>query len=154
MFAVNLALRVCRYQLTFQFEMRSSFMLKLKPCVQSLPAAHVRRVLVFGAFVLACLCAAQAGFAQTIDTGTVRGHVADQNGAAVVGANVSATNDVTGFKREARTDEGGNYTLAGLPLTGKYHITVTQSGFAPRELDVELRAGVAATVDVTLTPAD
>ena len=128
-------------------------MTKLNLCVSSLRASRRRCGLALCALVLAC--AAQAGLAQTNDAGTVRGRVTDQNGAAIVGADVSATNDVTGFKREARTDEGGNYTLAGLPLTGKYHVTVAQSGFAPRELqDVELRAGVVATLDVTLAPAD
>ncbi|HYY41153.1 MAG TPA: carboxypeptidase regulatory-like domain-containing protein, partial [Pyrinomonadaceae bacterium] len=97
---------------------------------------------------------AHSGRAQTLDTGTIRGHVADQTGASVVGAEVTATNELTGLSRDARTDDGGNYTLAGLPLTGRYKVTVTSAGFAPREVsDVELRAGAAATLDATLSPA-
>src|SRR5919199_1017011 len=42
-----------------------------------------------------------------------------------------------------------------VPLTGAYKVTITSSGFAPREVsDVGLRAGAAATVDATLSPAE
>src|SRR5919199_420482 len=69
----------------------------------------VRAALVCCALALASV---HTSFAQTIDAGTIRGHVADQNGAAIVGAEVRVMNDVA------------------------------------------LRAGAAATVDATLSPAE
>src|SRR5919199_1017187 len=85
----------------------------------------VRTALVCCALALASV---PTSFAQTIDAGTIRGHVADQNGAAIVGAEVRVTNDVTGLSRTAHTDDGGNYTVTGLPLTGAYKMTITSSG--------------------------
>jgi hypothetical protein len=87
--------------------------------------------------------------AQTNDTATVRGRVSDPNGAALVKAKVVITNDLTGLSRETQTNGAGIYTFAGLPLTGKYKLTVTTPGFRPATVEgIELHAGVAATVDV------
>jgi hypothetical protein len=97
------------------------------------------------------LVSASALPAQTNDTASLRGQVVDPNKAAVVNAKVVVTNELTGFSREGETDGEGRYTIAGLPLTGKYRLSVTYSGFAPLRLtDIELRAGEAATFDVTL----
>src|SRR5205085_11907851 len=42
---------------------------------------------------------------------------------------------------------------ANLPLTGKYKLTVAATGFSSKEIDnIELRAGEAASFDVTLLP--
>jgi Carboxypeptidase regulatory-like domain/TonB dependent receptor len=91
--------------------------------------------------------------AQTAGTGTIRGQILDPNGAAIVGAQVTIANQVTGFRREARTDQAGYYNIAGVPLTGKYRLTVSGQGFALKELaDIELRAGEAASINVTLAP--
>jgi hypothetical protein len=92
-------------------------------------------------------------FAQTIDTATVRGQVVDQNRAGIVGASLVVTNEVTGLRRETHTDGEGYYTIPNLPLTGKYKLTVSDKGFAAHELNgIELRAGEAASFDVTLVP--
>ncbi len=94
-----------------------------------------------------------AVFAQTIDTATIRGKVTDQNKAAVAGANISLSNESTGLNRTATTDSDGNFTIANLPLTGKYKITFAGNGFANEEkTGIELRANEAATFDVTLFP--
>jgi outer membrane receptor protein involved in Fe transport len=104
--------------------------------------------------LLAALVCAPGLRAQTNDTATIRGQVLDQNGAAITQAKVMAANELTGFSREAATDGEGRYTVAGLPLTGRYRLTFTAPGFAAKEIgDVELRAGEAATFDVTLAVA-
>ena len=91
--------------------------------------------------------------AQTIDTATIRGLVSDQNKAAIANANVVVVNEATGLRREVVTNNDGSYTIANLPLTGAYKITITASGFAAADKsDVELRANEAASVDVTLQP--
>ena len=93
------------------------------------------------------------GLGQTAATGSIRGQIVDANSAAIVGAEVSATNELTGFRRETTTDDGGRYNLGSLPLTGKYRILVSSAGFASKEIsDVELRASGTAGIDVTLTP--
>jgi outer membrane receptor protein involved in Fe transport len=92
--------------------------------------------------------------AQTNDTATVRGQVLDQNKAAITHAKIVVTNELTGLSRETETDSEGRYTISGLPLTGKYKVVVTSSGFASNEnAGIELRAGEAAVFDVTLVPA-
>ena len=104
--------------------------------------------------LLTALLCAHTLRAQTNDTATIRGQVLDPNRAAITQAKVLATNELTGFSREVETDGEGRYTIAGLPLTGKYKLSVTYSGFAPLRLtDIELRAGEAATFDVTLIPS-
>lgn len=105
------------------------------------------------ALVAALILWPLSSHAQTIDTATVRGQVVDQNRAAIVGAGVVVMNEVTGLRRETRTDGEGYYTIPNLPLTGKYKLTVSETGFAPNEREgIELRAGEAASFDVTLVP--
>lgn len=108
---------------------------------------------ISGALVLALMLLPSIAFAQTTDKATIRGRVLDQNNAAIVNASVVVTNALTGFRRETQTDENGYYNVAGLPLTGKYKLAVTGSGFTTKELDnIELRAGESASLDVTLFP--
>lgn len=60
---------------------------------------------------------------------------------------------MTVVRRESRTDDNGYYTIASLPLTGKYKMTFTKAGFAPEEKsEIELRAGETATLNATLDP--
>src|SRR5262249_5287834 len=104
---------------------------------------------------LVCLLLARLSIvdAQTLNTGMLRGQVVDAHGAAIRGAVVIVTNQVTGLKREARTDSGGYYTIASLPLTGQYRLEATSPGFAAESREgLELRAGEAATLNVTLAP--
>ncbi|HST53482.1 MAG TPA: TonB-dependent receptor [Pyrinomonadaceae bacterium] len=92
--------------------------------------------------------------AQTNDTAAVRGQVLDQNKAAIVHAKIVVTNELTGLSREAETDGEGFYNVGNLPVTGSYKLTVTSDGFAAKDVgDIGLRAGEAATFDVTLVPA-
>jgi hypothetical protein len=113
----------------------------------------IRLAIQFTAVVAALFLLPLISLAQTIDTATVRGQVVDQNRAAIVGAGIVVMNEVTGLRRETRTNGEGDYTIPNLPLTGKYKLTVSGKGFAGNELDgIELRAGEAASFDVTLVP--
>src|SRR5205823_4139636 len=61
-------------------------------------------------------------------TGTVRGYVKDQNGAAVAEVEVSARNVATGVQRLTTTRSDGSYVLPGLaPAT--YELSVRHIGF-------------------------
>lgn len=91
--------------------------------------------------------------AQDLDEITISGRVADERGASVVGARVSAALDSTGAARAAETDAEGRYHFVEL-APGSYTVRVASAGFA-----AETRAGVAAVagrsvrLDFTLRPA-
>ncbi|MDE3156398.1 MAG: TonB-dependent receptor [Acidobacteriota bacterium] len=97
------------------------------------------------------LFAAPPAGAQALDTATIRGRVVDQTGAGLPAAGIVVTNTATGLTRTAVTDNGGYYSVAGLPLTGEYRLEFSKSGFTGRTSDhIGLRAGEAAVVDVTM----
>jgi hypothetical protein len=58
--------------------------------------------------------------------GSIVGAVTDASGAAMPGATVLATNNNTGFKREAVTDGIGHFNLADLPA-GAYRASERSS---------------------------
>jgi len=77
--------------------------------------------------------------------------VVDQTGAVVRDAKVSVTNTATGAVREAVSGEGGSATIAALPLTGEYKVTVAMTGFTSEDVTgLTLRSGETATVKVKL----
>jgi hypothetical protein len=80
--------------------------------------------------------AAQAG------SGTLSGTVVDEQGAAVPGANVTATELATGATRTAASNAEGVFRLAGLPA-GRYTVDVNLDGFQPLKI-----------TDVPLAPAE
>src|ERR1051326_2807518 len=66
--------------------------------------------------------------AQTASTGALTGQVTDPNGAVVAGAQVTATNESTGAKRDVVTQENGIYSVA-LLLPGSYKVEIAKQGF-------------------------
>jgi hypothetical protein len=89
--------------------------------------------------------------AQSPNTASMIVTVVDQNGAVVKGAEVSVVNTATGAARQAASGEEGTVTIAALPLTGEYKVSVSMSGFATQEVTgLVLRAGETATVKVKL----
>ena len=66
-------------------------------------------------------------FAQTM-AGTINGSVHDESGAIVPDAGVTVTNLGTAVKNVARSNEAGDFTLAGLNV-GSYSVTVSKQGF-------------------------
>lgn len=79
--------------------------------------------------------------------GTVRGTVADRSGAPLAGARL----DILGDSAFAMSDERGAFQLAGV-LSGTRILEARRVGFAPFALEVELRAGAPAKVQVVLVP--
>ena len=65
--------------------------------------------------------------AQT-STGSITGNVTDQSGAAVPGAHIKITSELTGTSRETVSDPTGLYQALFLPV-GRYSITVSAPGF-------------------------
>ena len=70
--------------------------------------------------------------AQTQTTGRVAGTVKDQNGAVIVGAEVTVVSKATGVERKVTTDATGNYAVPFL-APGAYQVKVTARGFKPAD---------------------
>src|SRR5262245_38769044 len=97
---------------------------------QSLPGeARMRRALHgFGVGLILFLLAASTVAAQVGSTAQITGTVKDESGGVLPGADVTAIQTDTGFRRPAVTDATGSYTLPNLPI-GPYRLEVSLSGF-------------------------
>ena len=103
------------------------------------------------AAVLLVTAFAASAAAQT--TGTISGTVADEKGASIAGATVTARNVETNTSRTAQTDAEGRYRFTGMPVGG-YEITVEAANFAKYvQTGVQLLLNQDAVVDVTMKPA-
>ncbi|WP_158821427.1 TonB-dependent receptor [Granulicella sp. S156] len=116
------------------------------------------------AFLLALLAtlafSGAVALAQTV-TGSIRGVIVDQTGAAVAGATISARNVGTGVVTKTTTDRSGTYNLQTL-LIGTYAVSASKPGFSVTnnrpfsleidqiaKIDLKLQVGeVSTTVDV------
>jgi hypothetical protein len=64
------------------------------------------------------------------------------------------TNELTGLVREATSNGGGQFSLAGLPAAGQYSVNVTHDGFAPATAQhLSLTAGSSAQLNLSLHAA-
>jgi outer membrane receptor protein involved in Fe transport len=88
--------------------------------------------------------------AQTIN-GAVSGVVTDEQGAAVPGATVTATNLDTGTVRDAVSNDEGIYRIPGLPI-GPYSVKVDKQGFGARTVErLDVTVAVDAKADFKLS---
>ena len=106
---------------------------------RALPAAFL------AAFVLG---AADPLPAQTT-TGSIRGYVTAEGGAAIVGADVRARNTATGVERMATTNGRGFYSLSGL-VPGQYALAVRHIGHRPMGQTVQVQIGQDLTLNFSL----
>src|ERR1041385_273047 len=82
--------------------------------------------------------------------GRIEGKVTDPKGAAIPGAAVTITNQVTKQDFTAVTDAQGRYKVEGLPA-GSYTVKVAVKGFNEgRRQDVNVEADPTATINVQL----
>ena len=134
-------------------------------------AGMYRRILMkklqFMALALCCftlvllICGANATFAQEV-TASITGTVSDPSGAAIVGANVTATSVERGTKFTAVSNDSGIYRISPLPV-GNYDLRIEKTGFQTSlypaftlvmnqvaRIDVEMKVGqVSETIEVT-----
>ena len=104
---------------------------------------------VIGALVLPFLIAPPVT-AQAPAGGRVSGLARDEHGGAIPGVLISARSDAAPGVYRTTTDRTGLYHLNDLP-PAEYEITAELSGFATfRRPAVVVRAGLTATVDVTM----
>jgi len=108
---------------------------------------RLRRFVGLFAFALAVLLGARvyAGV-----TASISGTVTDSSGAAIAGANVTATNVDTSVVFTQSTNSQGYYSFPQLPL-GKYTVEVQQTGFkTAARTDIVLQVNDARVIDITL----
>jgi hypothetical protein len=99
--------------------------------------------------IAAALLAPLPASAQTL-YGSITGNVTDQQGAAIPGATVTATNTGTGLNVNAVTDANGSYTFRNLP-PGIYDLNASLEGFrALNQTGLRVSAGNPVRVDLKL----
>ena len=111
----------------------------------SLSARFCMLVVLILTFAVCALAQSQA------TTGNIEGRVLDPKEAAVPGATVTATNQLTGLEKTATSDDQGIFTLAFLP-PGPYTVRANAGGFSQTEVrDVIVTVGGKAPLDVKLS---
>src|SRR5262249_54041694 len=90
-----------------------------------------------------------SAFGQATASGTIQGSVLDHSQAAIVGAQVEATNKATATVRNTTTRDTGSFRLDLLPA-GTYVIKVTKDGFTSWSQTTELLVGQTATLNAEL----
>jgi hypothetical protein len=100
-------------------------------------------------FVLAFLSFGALAFGQ-FETSEVLGTVRDSTGAVIPKATVTLTNQGTGNRATATTDENGNYDFFNVKV-GRYSIGVEQPGFSRfSATDIAVDVNARQRVDITL----
>src|SRR6185436_4797061 len=99
-------------------------------------------------FFFVLLMAGVSCYAQ--QTATLTGFVTDPTGTIMAGAKVTAVNTATQFVSEGLTNETGRFSIPYL-IPGSYELKVEAAGFRSYlQKGIELRAGEAPRIDVTL----
>ena len=102
---------------------------------------------VLGSIAMALVCSAPAG-AQT--TATMLGTVADNSGAVLPGATITARHTGTGQVHTATTDTEGRYRVPQLPI-GPYEVRAEMQGFKTQmRPSVTLTVGAEVVINFTL----
>jgi hypothetical protein len=83
--------------------------------------------------MLITLACTYGAWAQTLTTGAIAGNVADQSGATVPSAKVTAKSLTTGEVRTTTTSTAGTYNFAQL-LPGQYQVRVQANGFKAQNI--------------------
>jgi hypothetical protein len=102
--------------------------------------------------ICVCLMADRLAAQETINSGTISGRVADEQGAVVPGAGVVARQSETNLSRETVTDREGRFRFPYLRL-GQYDITIRMPGFTETTRSVAVTVGSAFELPITLAVA-
>jgi hypothetical protein len=102
-------------------------------------------------FTMLCIFIAFGDAAAQTVTGTIRGRVVNESGAAVASATITARNPQTGATRQALSNADGTYVLAGLQ-PGTYDISVSMIGYSAPPRSVRVLIGQALSMDLALQP--
>jgi hypothetical protein len=88
-------------------------------------------------------------WAQSGNTGAVRGTITDPTGAVVAGATVTLNNASTGLSRSATSDALGQFVFANIPFNS-YRLGVSAPSFAALRQSVEIRSAVGVSLKLAL----
>src|SRR5579871_2831900 len=102
------------------------------------------------ALFLLSLLAVSISQAQSGNSTSVVGTVADPTGAVVPSATVELRNPVSGFSRSVVTDASGRFAIPNVPFN-PYHLTVSGKGFSSYAQDIDVRSIVPVTQNIPLT---
>ncbi|HKD05573.1 MAG TPA: carboxypeptidase regulatory-like domain-containing protein [Bryobacteraceae bacterium] len=107
------------------------------------------------AMFAALLCAAVSiapprGFAQTLTTGDISGHVIDATNAVVPNATLTLKSDETNESRTATTNGSGEYRFS-LLSGGEYTLTAIAAGLKPTVRKVTVQIGQNLGIDIPLS---
>jgi hypothetical protein len=95
----------------------------------------------------------ETAFSQGETTSAIVGQVSDASGAAIPAATVTATNQETGLKRSARTDDSGRFNFPQLK-PGTYSVRIEAQGFESQQNDaVASGLGQKQTINCVLKVA-
>jgi hypothetical protein len=91
------------------------------------------------------------GFAQSVNNAQIHGTVLDQSGAAVVGAQITATQKETGQVQTTVSGADGTFVLPGLTVGG-YSLQISAKGFSKyTQTGLVLQVGQNVQVNIPLT---
>src|SRR6202789_3535176 len=114
---------------------------------------HTKRVLRLAGLVsmlIMLLTGRQTLIAQS-DTGSVRGTITDQTGAAIPGAAVVLVNSDNGFTQNAVADATGSFHFEAV-LRGNYKVTASDAGFEGASQSFSLNVSQVQTMSFKLKP--
>ncbi len=106
-------------------------------------ASLAPHLLLLCVFCLPGICLGQ------IQTGTLLGNVADQNGAAVPAANIQLVNRLTGYRAQIATESDGSFAFHNVPFAD-YELSVSSVGFGDHKNSVAVRSTVPIRISVGL----
>ena len=111
---------------------------------------RVRNISVCLAVFVLMLALARPLFSQGTNQGSIQGTVTDPSGAAVPGADLTATNTQTGISVTSMSDADGLYTFLVVPV-GTYTVVARKSGFATvTQENVTVTVGARLTLDLSM----
>jgi hypothetical protein len=105
--------------------------------------------LLFAVVAVLCLGSATPLCAQSTNSGTLAGVVADPSGAVVNGATVTLTDNATKTSRTVNSNDAGRYIFVDVS-PGVYDLSVTKQGFSTSKTQTTVQVGVATTANMSL----
>ena len=116
-----------------------------QPCTHRRSATHMALALALGL----ALFISRPVAAETTQAATIAGHVVDESGGVIPGANVTIKG-AAGTTNQAVTNATGRFTFKDLPA-GQYGLTTTLPGFKTARASLTVAAGETAEPLVTLS---
>jgi len=107
----------------------------------------MKKRILLGAIMLLCLVSVQA----QVTTSNIKGTVADDQSAPLLGANIVAIHTPTGTKYGAISNEDGRFNLLNLRVGGPYQVSISYVGFKTQTFnDVNLSLGQTYNLNTKL----